>query len=270
MVWGASIGPFGKEPRAERLLSGFLRQIDCVTVRETISLEYLKSIGVHANVSLVADGAFVMLPEPVDVSSYWPKAGQAGVLGFNISPLIHKFRPAGEPLSVLQNEVAAFLREVLERTDMGVLLLPHVDPLEGGIDNSDSHYMKAIQQMLGDQRGRLTLVPATLNAPQLKHVLSRCQYFIGARTHATIGALSCQVPTVSIAYSIKAKGLNRDLFGDERLVLETPAVSHRTLIEYLAKLRAEDGQLRSFLALRIPEWKLRTNGSAIRLAEALQ
>jgi colanic acid/amylovoran biosynthesis protein len=124
--------------------------------------------------------------------------------------------------------------------------------------------------MLGDQRGRLTLAPATLNAPQLKHVLSRCQYFIGARTHATIGALSSQVPTVSIAYSIKAKGLNRDLFGDERLVLETPSVSHRTLSEYLAKLQAQDGPLRGFLAQRIPEWKLRAKGSAARLAEALQ
>jgi polysaccharide pyruvyl transferase WcaK-like protein len=270
MLWGASVGPFAQEPRAERLLAGFLRGLDCITVRETISLEYLRSIGVHANVSLVADGAFVMSPQPVDVSRYWPQAGAAGVLGFNISPLIQKFRPAGEPHSVLQQEVAAFLREVLARTDMGVLLLPHVDPLEGGSENSDSHYMKGIVDLLGDQGGRLTLAPATLNAPQLKHVLSRCRYFMGARTHATIGALSCQVPTVSIAYSIKAKGLNRDLFGNERLVLETPAVSQRTLSEYLAKVQSEDGQLRGFLAQRIPEWRQRATGSALRLAEALR
>jgi colanic acid/amylovoran biosynthesis protein len=265
MVWGASIGPFGKEPRAEKLVAGFLRQIDCVTVRETISLEYLKSIDVHANVSLVADGAFVMLPQPVDVSSWWPKAGPSGVLGFNISPLIQKFRPAGEPHSVLQKEVAAFLRNVLERSDMGVLLLPHVDPLEGGGDNSDSHYMKAIQDMLGDQRGRLSLAPATLNAPQLKHVLSRCQYFIGARTHATIGAWSTQVPTVSIAYSIKAKGLNRDLFGDERLVLETNRVSTLTLQEYFDKLRAGGADIQALLNARIPEWKERARVSAQKI-----
>jgi polysaccharide pyruvyl transferase WcaK-like protein len=269
MVWGASVGPFQKEPRAETLLAGFLRQLDCITVRETISLEYLRSIGVHANVSLVADGAFVMSPEVVDVSSYWPKAGPAGVLGFNISPLIQKFRPAGEPHSVLQNEVAAFLREVLERTDMGVLLLPHVDPLEGGSENSDSHYMRAILDRVGDQRGRLTLAPATLNAPQLKHVLSRCQYFIGARTHATIGAWSTKVPTVSIAYSIKAKGLNRDLFGDERLVLDTSRVSRSTLLEYFEKLKTGGSDIQEHLTGRIPDWNDRARVSAQKLALAL-
>jgi colanic acid/amylovoran biosynthesis protein len=269
MVWGASVGPFAQEPRAERLLAGFLCGLDCITVRETISLEYLRSIGVHANVSLVADGAFVMSPQPVDVSRYWPQAGAAGVLGFNISPLIQKFRPAGEPHSVLQQEVAAFLREVLARTDMGVLLLPHVDPLEGGSENSDSHYMKAIVDLLADQSGRLTLAPATLNAPQLKHVLSHCRYFMGARTHATIGALSTKVPTVSIAYSIKAKGLNRDLFGDERLVLDTSAVSKATLLEYFEKLRVESADIQAHLTTRIPEWKERARLSAMRFDSVL-
>jgi polysaccharide pyruvyl transferase WcaK-like protein len=143
--------------------------------------------------------------------------------------------------------------------------LPHVDPLEGGGDNSDSHYMKSIQDMLGDQRGRLTLAPATLNAPQLKHVLSRCRYFIGARTHATIGALSTKVPTVSIAYSIKAKGLNRDLFGDERLVLETNRVSTATLQEYFDKLRTGGPDIQALLNARIPEWKERARVSAQKL-----
>jgi len=37
--------------------------------------------------------------------------------------------------------------------------------------------------------------------------------FAGARTHSTIAALSSGVPTLSFAYSIKARGINRDLFG---------------------------------------------------------
>ena len=39
--------------------------------------------------------------------------------------------------------------------------------------------------------------------------------FTGARTHATIAALSSCIPTLSFAYSIKAKGINRDIFGHE-------------------------------------------------------
>lgn len=269
MVWGASIGPFGSDPLAERLAVDFLKGMDHVTVRETISQQYLESVGVKRNVSLVADGAFVMSPEPVDMAAYWPKAGAAGVLGFNISPLIQKFRPAGEAREVLQREVADFLREVLARTDAGILLLPHVDPLDGSSENSDTHYMKEIRQMLGEQEGRLTLAPATLNAAQLKYVLAQCQYFIGARTHATIGALSSYVPTISIAYSIKAKGLNRDLFGDERLVLDTARVSKASLMDCFSRLQVEAGQIRNHLSTRIPEWKERAKGSGRELSLAL-
>lgn len=269
MIWGASIGPFSKDPLAERLAVDFMKDLNHITVRETISQQYLESIGVKRNVSLVADGAFVMSPEPVDTTAYWPKAGATGVLGFNISPLIQKFRPAGESREVLQREVVEFLREVLARTDAGILLLPHVDPLDGSSDNSDTHYMKEILQMLGNQGGRVTLAPATLNAAQLKYVLAKFQYFIGARTHATIGALSSYVPTVSIAYSIKAKGLNRDLFGDERLVLDTAKVSKATLLDCFNRLQVEAGQIRSHLGTRIPEWKERALGSGRELSSAL-
>ncbi len=269
IVWGASIGPFSGDPFAERLAADFLRNIDHVTVRETISRDYLASIGVERNVSLVADGAFVMSPETVDITGFWPRAGAAGVLGFNISPLIQKFRPAGESHEVLQREVVGFLVEVLKRTDAGILLLPHVDPLDGSSENSDSHYMKAILRMLGDQSGRVALAPATLNAAQLKYVLAQCQYFIGARTHATIGALSSYVPTVSIAYSVKAKGLNRDLFGDEHLVLDTTKVSAASLLACFSRLQADAGQIRNHLSTRIPEWKERTLGSAQALSSAL-
>ena len=38
-------------------------------------------------------------------------------------------------------------------------------------------------------------------------------FFIGARTHATIAAYSSGVPTLVVGYSIKAKGIAKDIFG---------------------------------------------------------
>lgn len=40
--------------------------------------------------------------------------------------------------------------------------------------------------------------------------------FIGARTHATIAAYSSLVPTLVVGYSVKARGIARDLFGTEK------------------------------------------------------
>lgn len=268
MIWGASVGPFSAEPVIERFTADFLRSADCITVRETISQKYLVDIGVKNNVTLVADGAFVMTPQPVDTAAFWPKASEQGVLGFNISPLIQNFRPAGELRQVLQQEVAEFLKETVERSSVSILLLPHVDPLDGSSENSDSHYMREILAMTGSYSGRISFAPNNLNAAQLKYVMSRCTYFIGARTHATIGALSSLVPTVSIAYSIKAKGLNRDLFGNEALVLETPLVNKASLKKYYHKLIENQEQIGASLRQRIPEWRGRAHLSP-RLLRAL-
>ena len=48
---------------------------------------------------------------------------------------------------------------------------------------------------------------------QLKGYISRCRFFIGARTHATIAAYSTLVPTLVLGYSVKSRGIATDLFG---------------------------------------------------------
>jgi polysaccharide pyruvyl transferase WcaK-like protein len=53
------------------------------------------------------------------------------------------------------------------------------------------------------------------NCRELKHIISRCRFFIGARTHVTIAAYSSCVPTLVLGYSVKSRGIARDLFGTE-------------------------------------------------------
>ena len=50
---------------------------------------------------------------------------------------------------------------------------------------------------------------------ELKGYIARCRFFIGARTHATIAAYSTLVPTLVLGYSVKSRGIARDLFGSE-------------------------------------------------------
>ena len=38
--------------------------------------------------------------------------------------------------------------------------------------------------------------------------------FVGCRTHSTIAAYSTCVPTLVVGYSIKSRGIAKDLFGD--------------------------------------------------------
>ncbi|MDO8336417.1 MAG: hypothetical protein Q7T74_06590, partial [Candidatus Saccharibacteria bacterium] len=73
-----------------------------------------------------------------------------------------------------------------------------------------------------------------------------------------------------IAYSIKAKGLNRDLFGTDEFVLETSKVDSNSLQKSLKYLREKQGSIISSLSTRIPIWRERASISATRLSQELR
>lgn len=269
VLWGASVGPFSSEPRAERAMVEHLRRMALVTVRESHSVEYLRSVGVVDNVLQVVDSAFVLHPRPVDTRSWWPAAVGDGVLGLNIGWLIDDLRRRAGQQEGAVADVAAFIRDVLERTRFAVLLVPHVAPLNGDLFNNDESFNRKLMQVLGGPTPRLAQVPNGLNAAHLKHVISQCRFLIGGRTHATIAGFSSAVPTLSIAYSVKAKGINRDLFGDERYVLETPQLSRERLWAGLELLREDEVRMRERYDVILPTWRERAHAGAYRLADLL-
>ncbi len=259
-LWGASVGPFETQPELERRVARHLNTYSGVSVRESSSYDYLEKLGLR-NVKLVADPAFVMMSESWDTSSVLPTELGEGLLGFNISPLIKSFRKDDSHILELETAVIEFLQDVIKRTNLAIVLIPHVDSIDGGEWNSDYLYMqrliKHIDLPIEIIAARISLAPRYMNAVQTKYLISQCRFFIGARTHATIAAWSTYVPTISIAYSVKATGLNTDLFGDLRYVLETPKLSRKTLWESLEKLRSDEQGIKILLEQRIPVWRQR-------------
>jgi len=247
----ASIGPFTKSPRVERLMRAHLATYASVSVRETPSLAYAAEMG-RGDAALVADPAFTLAPESWEAPALLGAGG--GTLGLNFSPLVRETRGSEESKRAFDDDIVRFIASVLERTDLNVLLIPHVFALDGSPVNSDRDYMAGLAGRL-PASDRLTALSGQLNACQLKYALGRCRYFMGARTHATVGSLSQGVPTCSIAYSVKALGINQDLLGDARYVLPTPDVSFGTLWAHLDRLVAEEEAFKALLAARIPEWK---------------
>ncbi|MBE0472008.1 MAG: polysaccharide pyruvyl transferase family protein, partial [Methyloprofundus sp.] len=249
VIWGASVGPFDKEPLFVPTITKHLSKMQSIGVRETISYSYLtEKLGLK-NVELMADPAFTLMKEEFDVNDYWPK-NEHGVIGLNISPLIEKYTAKNQDL---RSEVNSFIKGLIDSTGMGVLLIPHVSSLSDSSYNCDYRYMSAMMQELTGLGASVKILPNTLNASQLKQVISKLRFFIGARTHSTIAALSSRVPTISIAYSVKAKGINKDIFGNEDPVLETPKVSKESLSDALGWLLKNENDLKSTLDKKVPE-----------------
>ncbi|GAB3093703.1 polysaccharide pyruvyl transferase family protein [Lysobacter terrae] len=265
ILWGASVGPFDREPGFVPAVKRHLARMNFIAVRESASYRYLTEKLGLANVVLMADPAFMLGRETIDYARFWPRCPN-GVLGVNISSLIERYK---RPEQDLRAEVAEFIRRAVRDYGLGVLLVPHVNPLQGEHSGGDATYMADLLERLQDLGDSVTMMPHELNAAQTKYVISQFRFFVGARTHSTIAALSSGVPTVSIAYSVKARGINRDLFGNEDAVLPTTELSADRLQRSLDWLIQEERRLQETLARRIPELQEQAKTAAARVSNAL-
>lgn len=249
VLWGASIGA---EDLSERKLES-LRDFDAIFTREPITYELLKENGANDNIYLFSDPAFCMERvevEPIDGFT------RENTLGFNISPLV----ASGDPR---KKEIAEdFLKFIFENTTMKVLLVPHV--VEE--NNNDYDFMKPIFEKF-EHTGRIAILPPDLEARQYKGYIAGTRFFIGARTHSTIAAYSSGVPTIALGYSVKARGIAKDIFGEEKYVLDIKAVTNcEELRDEFLKLLENENEIRRELMKSIP---LRMR-SAMEAGEMLQ
>lgn len=249
VLWGASIGA---EDLSERKLES-LRDFDAIFTREPITYELLKENGANDNIYLFSDPAFCMERvevEPIDGFT------RENTLGFNISPLV----ASGDPR---KKEIAEdFLKFIFENTTMKVLLVPHV--VEE--NNNDYDFMKPIFEKF-EHTGRIAILPPDLEARQYKGYIAGTRFFIGARTHSTIAAYSSGVPTIALGYSVKARGIAKDIFGEEKYVLDIKAMTdYEELRDEFLKLLENENEIRRELMKSIP---LRMR-SAMEAGEMLQ
>src|SRR5699024_5005231 len=91
---------------------------------------------------------------------------------------------------------------------------------------------------------------------QLKNIISKSVFFIGARTHATIAAYSTCVPTLVIGYSVKARGIAKDLFGTEdKYVLPVQKLRNEyDMVNSFKSLYAKKGNIRQYLSQIMPSY----------------
>jgi len=101
-------------------------------------------------------------------------------------------------------------------------------------------------------------------------VLSHCSLFAGTRMHSTIAALSSGVPTLNLAYSIKARGVSRDVFDHEEFCVDASEMLPATIAARLSAMRARHAELRNHLAARIPVIQQRAFAAGDLLRRALE
>ncbi len=235
VLWGASIGK--EDLSAEKIEA--LKNFDAIFARESLTYSLLEKIIPDNKLFQFADPAFCMEREDLPL----PFGFQLdNTLGFNLSPLVVKKNP-----EVLSASVE-FLKGIIKNTTLQIALIPHVTTKE----SDDCQILDEIYNQLDDSI-RVVKIPGNLNAKEYKGYIARCRFFVGARTHATIAAYSNGVPTIVLGYSVKSRGISKDLFGEEKFVLDSTKISSAQSLEAeFTKLVEQEDEIKRDLRKVIP------------------
>lgn len=245
VLWGCSVEP---ELLGNPEISRDISRYQLITARETISFNALKAV--NPNTVLVADPAFTLKPEKTNLPHGF---ADGNTVGINVSPMIQRNEKKD---GITLKNYEKLIQQILNTTDMTVALIPHVVWPDG----DDRAVLGQLYELFRSS-GRVVQTE-DMNCSKLKYIISRCRFFVGARTHSTIAAYSSCVPTLVVGYSVKARGIARDLFeNEEHYVLPVQSLKEETdLAESFNWIVQNENNIKSQLKKIMP--------SVIRQAES--
>ena len=239
VLWGCSVEP----SLIDEKMAIDLSRYSLIAARESITYDAVKKV--NKNAKLIPDPAFQLekidLPLPIGFA-------ENNTVGINMSP--HIMACESNDGATISN-YEALIDHIIRTTDMQVALIPHVV----WVYNDDRKPLKYLYDKF-KHTNRVVML-GDYNCMELKGFISRCRMFIGARTHSTIAAYSTRVPTLVIGYSVKAKGIAKDIFGTyENYVLPVQTLSNKDdLINAFEWMKNHEDEMRNHLNDFMPSYK---------------
>lgn len=237
VLWGASLF---EEIEDDELIND-LNNFDILVIRESLSYNAVRKYIPENRIIYAPDPAFSMQPKEVKLNS-WYKGRE--IVAINVSPL------------TIQNEeqeqaIYDLIDYLLKETKYSVLLLPHVTT----DDCNDMDILKKIKNKYNDEE-KVYLEEKHYNCNELKFIISNCNLLVAARTHASIAAYSTGVPTLVIGYSVKSRGIAKDLFGDyDNYVISKDSLTSKNLKEKFLYIEENKEKIKEHLLDKMAEIK---------------
>lgn len=253
VIYAQSIGPYKiKWPflinKESTILSRFCRyfaryvlnKVNLITVREEITLNILKSLGItKPPIYLTADSAFLLPPTSKErvyeiLSSYGVVDHEEKIIGVSVSRNISRIQYNSKSkvdYNYYKNVMIQIIDYLTDKLDVKVILVPHVTG--PGITSDDRIIGAEIYQKLKNKR-KVVPIPEELTPEELKGIIGRCDLFIGSKMHANIAALSMAVPTVGIGYSHKTWGIMK-MMGQEEFICDFQELSVSNMMDKIDK-----------------------------------
>ena len=263
-------GPF-RNRLARRITAEILARSKAIYSRDlegtTLVRELLKKKGPSNEAVFCYDVGFVL--EPRRPASFPPPfetlidryAGN--ITGINISGLLWMGGNSRDNMFGLNVFYPDFTRRLvryfLEVRNTAVVLVPHVCAVGKSREADDCVCFDLYKELHGRYGDRFLFDTGAYDQNEIKYLIGKTSFFIGARMHACIAALSQSIPAVGIAYSKKFKGVLTSI-GVPELTVDPSRLTEDGLMTAIGGLYDQREEFAATLRKTMPGVKTRVLG----------
>ncbi len=261
VIYSQSIGPFKKLTLPLARLC--LNKARLITVREEISKRYLETIRVSKLIYQVADCAFALSPvTPEKAREILAKEGirrnNAPLVGISVSGVMASLAEKNtSKLPASENKgnsyfalMAQFIDFLSEDMQAQVVLIPHVIAPSWWLPD-DRFICQEIYRLVRN-KDNVGFIRHDHTPEEFKGVIGQCDLLIGSRMHANIAALSMCVPTITLGWSHKYRGIMERL-GLGEYVCELDTVNLERLLSKVSDAWDKREEIRGLLSSKMKE-----------------
>lgn len=261
VLWGASVGPFKKDN--ELSVIDNLQQSNLICVREKLSYDYLRPLGLGSKLNLTADPAFLMEP---DSSVKIEKNDGVQYIGLNISRLsighaIKKAKEQEEFINKLFNQLDAILNR---HPDWHFVCLPHV-VIDNDANQNDYVFMQKYFSAT-KHKSRVSILPPDLGARKTKGCVCQMDLLVAARMHCCVAGITTSTPTLFVTYSNKGRGMAEYAYGHHNYDMPVEGLVTDEFEKLVANMLAKKEQIR----LGLENQQARFRNDALKAGELLR
>ena len=175
------------------------------------------------------DVSTFMQPQKVDYTV------KQNTIGININGLMWENTYDG--LENCFDNYKILLKQLVDKLleqNYNILLIPHTYSITEDFCEND---YKAILQFIQNYKdeSKVTYLNQEYLAPELKYIISQCDFFIGSRMHSNLAALTTSTPTAALSYSYKFEGTFK-MFNVEECVINAKDMENNEIPQVIDKI----------------------------------
>lgn len=262
IIMQQTMGPFNRK-WVKKSAYKILRSADQVFVRDDISKKILKeNLKITRDIKYFPDMAFYMEPASnININEFIDNKDSIK-FGINISALLYNGGYNGKNMFGLNVDYKSLIdnliMKIMELNNVDIILIPHV-MLENMKVEDDFNVCKEVAKKFQYKyRKKIYTIDRYYREDELKAIISGCDFFVGSRMHACIGAISTFVPTAPIAYSRKFVGIWEKI-NLEKCVQDPKKETEEQIIDNIIKLFYDRDKIKEILNKEIVNIKKQFN-----------